>query len=114
MDGSPEGGWTRSQVFPPRGSSRYLCIYEEENRKLLQKIFVFQHFFRFSTMDAKTSSLTSEMSEMALDMEPRPKKIRRRNAIKPLDHAHLPLLHNTRESSVFKLREYACTSLSIS
>jgi len=69
MDGSPKGGWTRSQVFPPRGSS--------------------------STMDAKTSSLTSEMSEMALDMEPRPKKIRRRNAIKPLDQAHLPLLHNT-------------------
>jgi len=69
MDGSPEGGWTRSQVFPPRGSS--------------------------STMDAKTSSLTSDMSEMALDMEPRPKKIRRRNAIKPLDQAHLPLLHNT-------------------
>ena len=112
MDGSPEGGWTRSQVFPPRGSSRYLFMNKKIER-FLQKRFVFQHFFRFSTMDAKTSSLTSEMSEMALDMEPRPKKIRRRNAIKPLDQAHLPLLHNTRESSVFKLTECACTTLSI-
>ena len=112
MDGSPEGGWTRSQVFPPRGSSRYLFM-RKKIEIFYRKDMFFNIFFRFSTMDAKTSSLTSEMSEMALDMEPRPKKIRRRNAIKPLDQAHLPLLHNTRESSVFKLREYACTSLSI-
>ena len=92
----------------------YVFMKKKIESFYVQNIFIFQHFFRFSTMDAKTSSLTSEMSEMALDMEPRPKKIRRRNAIKPLDHAHLPLLHNTRESSVCKLREYACTSLSIS
>jgi len=65
--------WCPVRVFPPRPSSS-------------------------SSVDAN-ASLANGLSQMALVASaadsPRPKKIRRRNAITVLDSSHLPLLHNT-------------------
>lgn len=75
-DASSGGGgrsWCPVRVFPPRPSSS-------------------------SSVDAN-ASLANGLSQMALVASaaesPRPKKIRRRNAITVLDSSHLPLLHNT-------------------
>ena len=56
---STSGAWSKTSVFPPSNPS--------------------------ISLDAKTRALTANLSEMALSPEPRPLKIRRRNAITILD-----------------------------
>jgi len=75
--GGASGIWSKSSVFPPANPSSADS----------------------GPLDSTIPALTSNLSEMALSPEPRPRKIRRRNAITVLDQHQLPMFRYSARDS---------------